>query len=165
MEHKKSNFAWGIILILFGALLLANQLVPGLKMLFDWPWIILGVGLVFILLAIFTRTGGLAIPGCIVGGIGSILYYQNLTGNWETWSFAWALIPGFVGIGIALATIISPRENPDGFTASLTLLAISLILFFVFGGAKFFGLESFVLWPVIIIALGLFLLFKGIVKK
>ena len=77
MEKKKSSFAWGIILILFGALLLANQLVPGLQSLFDWPWIVMGVGAVFILLAIFTQTGGLAIPGCIVGGIGAILYYQS----------------------------------------------------------------------------------------
>ena len=165
MESKKSTFAWGIILIHFGAFLLANQLIPELKTLFDWPWIIIGVGLVFILIAIVTRTGGLEIPGCIVGGIGSILYYQNLTGNWETWSFAWSLIPGFVGIGVALATLISPKENPDGFSASSILIAISLILFFIFGGATFFGLDSFVLWPVIIIALGLFLLVKGILKK
>jgi hypothetical protein len=165
MENKRSSFAWGIILILFGGLLLANQLVPGLKMFFDWPWIVMGVGLVFLLFAIFTRTGGLAIPGCIVGGIGGILYYQNLTGNWETWSFAWALIPGFVGVGIALATLISPKENPDGLSASLVMIAISLILFFIFGGANFFGLDSFVLWPVIIIALGLFLLIKGLFKK
>ena len=165
MEHKKSNFAWGIILILFGAFLLANQIVPGLKAIVDWPWIILGVGAVFILLAIFTRTGGLAIPGSIIGGIGAILFYQNLTGNWETWAFAWSLIPGFAGIGIALATLISPRENPDGLTASLILISISLVLFFIFGGARFFGVESFILWPIVIIALGLFLLVKGILRK
>jgi hypothetical protein len=165
MEHKKSNFAWGIILILFGGLLLANQLVPGLKMVFDWPWIVMGVGVVFILLAVFTQTGGLAVPGSIVGGIGAILYYQNLTSNWETWSFAWSLIPGFVGIGIALATLISPKENPDGLSASLTLVSISLILFFVFGGARFFGIESIILWPFLIIGIGLILLVKGILKK
>jgi hypothetical protein len=125
----------------------------------------MGVGAVFLLLAVFTRTGGLAVPGCIVGGIGAILYYQNLTGNWETWAFAWTLIPGFVGVGIALATLISPRENKDGLSASLVLISISLIMFFVFGGAKFFGLGSIILWPVIIIALGLFLLIKGILKK
>jgi hypothetical protein len=165
MEKKKSNFAWGIILILFGAFLLANQLVPGLKVLFDWPWIIMAVGAVFILLAVFTQTGGLAIPGCIVGGVGAILYYQNLTGNWETWSFAWSLIPGFVGVGIALAALISPKEHPDGLSASLTLISISLVMFFIFGGAKFFGVESFILWPIIVIALGIFLLVKGILRK
>ena len=165
MVKKKSSFAWGIILILFGALLLANQLVPGLHSLFDWPWIVMGVGAVFILLAIFTQTGGLAIPGCIVGGIGAILFYQNLTGNWETWAFAWSLIPGFVGVGIALATLISPKENPDGLSSSLILISISLILFFIFGGARFFGFDSFILWPIVIIALGLFLLVKGVLKK
>lgn len=165
MGKKKSNFAWGIILILFGALLLANQLLPGLKLIFDWPWIIMGVGAVFILLAIFTQTGGLAIPGSIVGGIGAILYYQNLTGRWDTWSFIWALIPGFIGVGIALAALISPDKHSDGFSSSILLVTISGILFFFFGGAKYFGVESFIFWPIGVIALGLFLLLKGILKK
>ncbi len=165
MEHKRSSFAWGFIFIVLGAILLLNQVVPTLKIIFDWPWIIMGVGLVFLVFAFFTRTGGLAIPGCIVGGIGGILYYQNLTGNWETWQFTWALIPGFVGVGIALASLISPKEHPDGLTASLTLVTISLVLFFVFGGARFFGLGQIILWPIIIIALGVVLLVKGLWRK
>ena len=28
-----------------------------------------------------------------------MLYWQNQTGNWESWAYAWALIPGFVGVG------------------------------------------------------------------
>jgi hypothetical protein len=34
------------------------------------------------------------------------------------------------------------------------LISISLILFFIFGGARFFGFDSFILWPIVIIALG-----------
>ncbi|PKO13264.1 MAG: hypothetical protein CVU39_19835 [Chloroflexi bacterium HGW-Chloroflexi-10] len=165
MENRKTSYAWGIILVLFGGLLLANQLIPNLRISLDWPWIVMGVGAVFILLAIFTRTGGLAIPGSIVGGIGAILYYQDLTGNWETWSFAWTLIPGFIGVGIALATLISPRENPDGWSSSITMLVISLITFILFGGSLYFGLGNLVLWPILVIGLGLFLLVKGLLKK
>ena len=165
MEKKKSNFAWGIILILFGAFLLANQLLPGLKLTFEWPWIIMGAGAVFILLAIFTKTGGLAIPGSIVGGIGAILYYQNLTGRWDTWSFIWSLIPAFIGVGLALAALISPDKHPDGFSGSIRMFIISGILFFFFGGAKYFGVESFIFWPIAVIALGLLLLLSGILRK
>lgn len=165
MEHKRSSLAWGFIFIIFGAFLLLNQIVPGLKLIFDWPWIIMGVGVVFLLLAIFTKNGGLAVPGCIVGGVGAILFYQNLTGNWETWAFAWTLIPGFVGVGIGLASIISPDETPNGLTASLTMVAISLILFFVFGGAKFLGIDSSIIWPFIIIGFGLILLIKAFLRK
>jgi len=165
MKKKNSTYVWGFILILFGALLLGRELFPQLRLVFDWPWIIIGVGFIFLLFALFTKTGGLAIPGSILSGIGSILLFQNLTNNWETWTFAWALIPGFVGIGIGLATLISPNENQGGWTSSLFLISISTIMFILFGGSKFFGLNLDFLWPVILVVFGLFLLVKGFIRK
>jgi len=165
MQKKNSNYAWGFILILLGGLMLARELFPQINMIFDWPWLVVGVGLVFLLFAFFTRTGGLAIPGTIVSGIGAILYYQNLTGNWGTWSFAWTLIPGFVGIGIGLATLISPNEDQGGWTASFFMIALSAIMFIIFGGSKFFGLDLQYLWPIIIIVFGIFILIKGFSRK
>lgn len=165
MESKKQSFAWGIILVLIGAVLLADQFLPNVTLYFDWPWIVMGVGIVFLLFAFITRTGGLAIPGCIVGGIGAILYYQNLTGNWETWEFAWALIPGFVGVGIALAALIQPSEHKDGWQASIILLVISAVLFMIFGGSAFFGFNTDFVWPAVIIAFGLYLLIRGFLRK
>ncbi len=165
MKQKKHSFIWGFLLILVGGLLLADQLVPSWHINFDWPWIVIFVGLTFLAFAILTRTGGLAIPGSIVGGIGAILYYQNLTGNWDTWEFAWSLIPGFVGIGLALAAIISPEEHRDGWTASLFLLVISAIMFSIFGGSAFFGWNTQILWPAAIIAFGAFLLIRGLFRK
>ena len=165
MEHKKQSFIWGFLLVLIGGMLLADQLLPSWTINFDWPWIVMGVGLVFLLFAVLTRTGGLAIPGSIISGIGSILYYQNLTGNWETWQFAWALIPGFVGVGIALGTLISPQEFKDGWQASLILLVISAVLFMIFGGSSFFGWNTQFVWPVVIIVFGFFMLIRGFLRK
>ena len=165
MEHKKQSFIWGFLLVLVGGLLLADQLLPAWSFNFEWPWIIIGVGLVFLLFAVLMRTGGLAIPGSIISGIGGILYYQNLTNNWETWQFAWALIPGFVGIGIALATIISPKEFRDGWQSSLTMLVISAVLFMIFGGSSFFNWDTQFVWPVIIIVFGFFMLIRGFLRK
>lgn len=165
MKKNNSTYAWGLILILFGAFLLGRELFPQLRLVFDWPWMVIGVGFVFLLFAIFTRTGGLAVPGSIISGIGAILLFQNLTNNWETWSFAWALIPGFVGIGIGLATLISPNENQGGWTSSLFLIGISAVMFILFGGSKFFGMDLEFLWPVIIVVFGVFLLVKGFIRK
>lgn len=165
MEQKKQSFVWGLLLVLVGAVLLADQFLPNWSIDFEWPWIIIGVGLVFLFFAVLTRTGGLAIPGTIVGGIGSILFYQNMTGNWDTWEFAWTLIPGFVGVGIALAALISPQEHRDGWQASIVLLVISAVMFMIFGGSSFFGWDTQFVWPAVIILFGLYLLIRGFFKK
>ncbi len=165
MERKKQTLIWGFLLVLIGGVLLADQLLPAWTINLDWPWIVLGVGLVFLLFAVLTRTGGLAIPGTIISGIGGILYYQNLTGSWETWQFAWTLIPGFVGIGLAVAALISPQEHGDVWQSSLILLVISAILFVAFGGSSLLGFNSRLVWPALTIGVGLFMLIRGIMRK
>lgn len=165
MKKRNSNYVWGLILIILGALMLGRELFPQIRLILDWPWIVIGVGFVFLLFALFTKTGGLAVPGAIISGIGSILLYQSITMNWETWTFAWTLIPGFVGVGIGLATLISPSENQGGWTSSLFLITLSVVMFIIFGGSKFFGLDLDYLWPVIIVVFGVFLLLKGFTKK
>lgn len=165
MKKRNSNYVWGLILIILGALMLGRELFPQIRLILDWPWIVIGVGFVFLLFALFTKTGGLAVPGAIISGIGSILLYQSITMNWETWTFAWTLIPGFVGVGIGLATLISPSENQGGWTSSLFLITLSVVMFIIFGGSKFFGLDLDYLWPVIIVVFGVFLLIKGFTKK
>jgi len=97
MKHK-SGLVGGIILILLGAFFLAREIVPEYFQFLEWPFIIIGLGLVFILWAILSGTGGLAVPGALLSGIGGILYYQNVTNDWESWTYIWALFPAFVGI-------------------------------------------------------------------
>ena len=99
---KRTSILGGLLLIAIGAIFLAIQIFPGLHIDFSWPWIIIAVGLFLLTIGAATGEPDMAIPACIVGGIGGILTYQNATGNWESWSYVWALIPGFVGIGILL---------------------------------------------------------------
>lgn len=151
---KRNNRIFlGVILILAGALLLSRELWPELFQFWDWPFFIIGLGGFFLLWAIFSGAGGLAVPGSILAGIGGILYYQNLTNDWESWAYIWALIPGFVGVGVILSGIID-RNFKEAFTGGLILLMISGTLFFAFG--EFFGLRTEVTqyWPVLLIFLG-----------
>ena len=103
--EKRSSIVGGLILIGVGTMFLLLQLFPSLADQIDlarqWPLVIVTVGGVFLLTAVL-GTPPLAIPGSIIGGIGGILYYQNLTGDWASWAYVWALIPGFVGVGIIL---------------------------------------------------------------
>lgn len=161
---KQSSIAIGLILILAGVLFLLLQAFPELAAQIDfasqWPLIIVGIGGLFLLGALL-GTPPLAIPGMVVGGIGCLLYYQSITGNWSSWAYGWTLIPGFVGLGVMLMGALDP-ENRNQIREGSRLVLISLVLFLVFGG--FFGaLGQY--WPVLLIAGGLLLLFRSRGRK
>ncbi|HUV89374.1 MAG TPA: hypothetical protein VMY80_06955, partial [Anaerolineae bacterium] len=93
-----------------------------------------------------------------------LLYWQNATGHWESWAYAWTLIPGFVGVGIILAGILG-----GGLRKALGgggwLILISLVLFAIFG--SFLGGLNLLgpYWPVLLIVLGLFILVERLVRR
>ncbi len=159
----RSSIVGGLILILVGGLFLLLQMFPGLADWLNveqhWPLIIIGIGILFLVGAV-AGLPALAIPGSIVGGIGTILYYQNLTGNWESWAYIWALIPGFVGIGLIIMARLDPAAR-DAAKAGGILLLISAIMFVVFGAAfsSFGGILQF--WPVFLIIFGLVIIWRN----
>ena len=107
----------------------------------------------------YVRSHGLLRFTEILGGIGGLLYWQVVTGRWASWSYAWALIPGFVGVGMIVAGLLESRgKRGELFRGGGTLLLISLILFAIFGSflGGFFGLGKY--WPLLLVVLGLFLL-------
>ncbi|MCA9900547.1 MAG: hypothetical protein H6656_20145 [Ardenticatenaceae bacterium] len=155
--HKQSSIIFGTILIVVGILLLAAQFFPGLTANLDisqqWPLIVVAVG-GLLLLSAFFGTPAQAIPGSIVTGIGGILYVQNLTGAWASWAYVWALIPGFVGIGLLIAGTLGHKRRKS-WREGGRLIVISAVLFLVFG-AFFNGLGVIgQYWPVLLIGLGL----------
>ncbi len=159
--NRRSGLVIGTILILLGLLFLAGEIAPQYFQFWDWPFIVIGLGMVFLVWAILSGTGGLAVPGCILAGIGGILYYQNQTGDWASWAYIWGLIPGFVGVGVILCGIID-RNYKDAFTGGLVLILISAIFFFAFGAA--FGLPPDITqyWPVLLIVLGVISLIRAV---
>lgn len=169
-KARRSDLVIGIILILIGGWFLVSEfdLVPGLNDImiieYQWPVIIIGIGIFLFLLGLLLRNPGMSIPACIVGGIGGLLYWTNSNGNWAAWSYLWSLIPGFVGIGIILSTLLGGREK-NGFIEGLWLIFISAILFGIFY-MIFSGQAQFIkFWPVLIILGGLWILIQTIHKK
>ena len=163
MEKRRSGIAVGIALVLLGLWFLVVQFVPFMRGWFSWPMILVGVGLFLGLIGITSGEAGMAIPACIVAGIGGLLLYQNKTGNWESWAYAWTLIPGFVGVG----TLISGVLGRDGeqVKGGVWLLVISALLYVAF--ASFFGALGLLgqYWPVLLIVLGFVLLVQGFVRR
>jgi len=163
MEQRKGLVA-GILLILLGGFFLAAQMMPEIFGYIFWPFILVGIGGVFLLSALLTRTGGLAIPGSILMGLGGIFYYQSITNDWASWSYVWTLIPGFVGIGVIIAGLLS-RSGPRFDSGGLILIAISAMGFLLFGGMFGLNLDVATLWPVFLIGIGVITLLSAIFRK
>ena len=162
-RRRRSSLAGGLLLILLGILFLVVQQVPELQLWFSWPWIIIGVGGFLLVLGLVIGEPSMAIPACIVGGIGGILYWQEITGNWDSWAYAWTLIPGFVGVGIVVSGLLG-GETRQSIRGGGWLIVISLVLFAVFG--SLFGGRALLgpYWPALLILLGLLLLIRSLFR-
>ncbi len=172
MENRaRTQLALGLILLLLAAWFAALKINPALADLippFDWPmWVVLAGGIVLVI-GLLTGAAEMAIPACLVAGVGGILYYQNASGDWESWSYMWTLIPGFVGVGRILSGILG-RGFREALRHGLNLILISLAMFVVFG-AIFGGLE--LLGPykeyalaIIFFLLGLWFLVRGLLRS
>ncbi|HSQ40568.1 MAG TPA: hypothetical protein VLM78_10465, partial [Anaerolineales bacterium] len=101
----------------------------------------------------------------IITGVGGILYYQNMTNDFGSWSYMWTLIPGFVGVGTILTGLLGEHTRRN-IGHGLRLLVTSAVLFLVF--ATFFGgldiLGEYGL-PVVLILLGIYVLARGFIRS
>jgi len=169
MRQNRTNLVLGILLILFGGWLVVTRQVPAVQNWLDnnftWPMWTIGAGLIIFLIGLLTGAPGMAIPASIVTGIGGILYYQNQTGDYGSWSYMWALIPCFVGVGTILAGLLGENTRSN-LSHGLNLIVISTVMFLVF--ATFFGGLSILGEygaAIILILLGVYVLIRGFVRS
>jgi hypothetical protein len=164
-EPSRTGIVGGILLILLGALFLVFQIIDINFWGELWPAIIIGVGLLFFVAMLVTGrgSGALAIPGSIITMVGLILLFNNTFGFWETWAYTWTLIIVAAGIGINIFGRYTRQENAR--QSGSVVARIGLVLFVLFGifFELFVGLTgvfegSSLLWPILLILLGVYLL-------
>lgn len=164
-QRNAGALVGGGLLIIFGLLALVGQLFRGFNFWNTfWPFFIIGFGLLFFvgMFAGGRSVSGLAIPGTIITTIGLMLFYQNITNHWESWSYGWTVILMAVGLGIFIMGLWG--QNPSQQSAGLRVLRIGLVLFVIFGAffelifssGMPFGLRS-IIFPAALILLGLYL--------
>ena len=162
MQTNRSNagaLIGGAVLIAFGLLALAGQIFRNVNWGALWPFTIIGFGALFFV-AMFAggkSAAGFAIPGSIVGGIGLVLLFQNITQHWESMSYFWTLIILFVGLGIYIMGRYGDDENQQ--SSGLRVMKVGFILFIIFGAFFEMIFSSFgnLIFPVLLILLGAYL--------
>ena len=172
-KRNRTQLVLGLILILVAGWLIATRINPDLARIihlppFDWPmWVVLS-GAMLLVIGLLAGAPGMAIPACIVAGIGGILYYQNATGNWESWSYMWTLIPGFGGVGSLLAGILGD-DFKQSVRHGLNTLLVSVILFAIFGtlfgGWTIFGAYAQYVPIALLFLLGLWFIVRGFLRR
>jgi peptidoglycan/LPS O-acetylase OafA/YrhL len=166
--RNRGQLALGLILVLLGIWFIAQRQVPALShwmsLYMNWPMNIVAIGGVIFLIGLLVGAPGMAIPAAIVSGIGGILVYQNVNHDFTSWSYMWALIPGFIGVGNILAGLLSndTRQARSG----LNLIATSAVMFVIF--AAIFGRLS-ILGPygpaLLLILAGIWIIARGFINR
>ena len=170
-KRNRTQLTLGIILIFIAVGLLILKANPSLaeyiRIDMGWPtWIIIGGG-IFLFFGLLVGEPDMAIPACIFAGVGSILYYQNASQDWSSWSYMWTLIPGFAGLGNILAGLFGANFRKS-ISEGIRLLFISTIMFLIFG-SMFSGLailgpyKDFILAGILIL-FGVWLIIRGLIR-
>lgn len=156
---KRSDFNWGIFLIIIGAGFLLYRFFPGLFIGLGWPWILVIIGIGFGAISLGSRQGGLMIPACILMALGGVLLFQFATGDGSMWAYMWGIFPGAVGLGMLIGGLYDDEMRGERRTGlGLFLGGLFAILFF--GG--FFGagiLRTY--WPLLFIVAGIALVVRA----
>ena len=162
MEKKKINWQVyvGVVLVLSGALLLADLISPVDLMRNFWPLLVILFGVSFFVGMVVSgkRGAGLAIPGSIITTVGVLFLVQNTFHLWVTWAYAW-------GLGLLIMNIYLKQERLR--RAGGLVIGIGLTLFVIFGvlfeiilNIAGTDLHSGVFLGVGLILLGLFVVFS-----
>jgi hypothetical protein len=168
-----STVAVGLVLVLIGAALFGGQLLDiGIDDI-GWPFFVIAAGVAVLVIGlVVANEQGMVIGGTITTTVGLVLLYQNNTGRWETWAYAWALVgPAASGLGLALwgARNGSGNDVRNGTWGLLGGLAFFVIGFLFFEGVIGIGGDRLSLpeWllPVAVIAIGVVVLGRGLMER
>jgi hypothetical protein len=172
---RRATFAMGLVLVLVGAaFLVARQLDIDLGGI-GWPLFVIVPGVLLFLMS-FAIGGvpgsGLAVAGSIVTAVGLILAWQNETGLWATWAYAWALVaPGGAGLGLLAYGLLTSQS--EFIAAGRWMAVIGAALFAGFGlffegviglsGGRIGDFDT--LLPIVLVAVGGALVLSGLASR
>ena len=165
-RSNRSQLILGILLIALGIWFFAQRAVPSFADFTDkfmgFPYNLMWIGAALLVWGMFTGNPGMAVPAAIVAGVGGIFYYQEVSGNHDSWAYMWTLIPGFVGVGTVLQGLLGDNTRRN-IVRGLNAMAFSAVMFLIFaaflGGLEVLGNYTA---AIALIALGVWMLAKNL---
>lgn len=184
MQARTSAERWGGLMVLgtglvmvgIGWFILRELAIDPFKAVTDagWPYFVIIPGVALFLVSLVRtppRGTGFAIAGSIVTTVGCVLLYQETTGHWASWAYAWALVgPGAAGLGMLVYGLIFSQR--DLLAPGVRLVAIAAAIFAV--GYWYFetifttGQAPVAIgewWPLVVIGIGLIALTGGFLGR
>lgn len=165
----------GLILVAVGATaLIARELGVNLFAsvgTWGWPFFVIVPGLVLLgasLVPAPPKGVGFAIAGAIVTTVGALLLYQLRSSHWESWAYAWALIPASAGVAMILYGLLFRTRGLV--TSGLWVGGVAIVLFGVgawyfeavfMGGQRYADLGAW--WPVALVVLGAIIAMRALI--
>lgn len=133
--ERRGMLLLGAVLLLMGVLALAGRSLGVDVLDLGWPLFVIVPGLLLFVAAVSAggpQGSAIAVPAGIVTMVGLVLAFQNTTGLWATWAYAWALVaPGGVGVGLVVYGFVTGQQAVA--RAGLPILGVGLALFLGFG--------------------------------
>lgn len=167
MKTLNRGSIFGALLLIGTGVLFLVLNIGGISLGKVWPLVFIILGAACFLPPILwpsMRTGlaGLCIPGGILLSLGCIFLYNTLSGDWDSWGYAWILINAGIGLGLALAGWLGNWGR--GVTViGWWMFFVSVIVFSIF--ATLFGGSALkASAPLALILFGLWLMFRSIRK-
>lgn len=124
----------GASLVVAGVALTLAQLIGWRIAVLGWPLLVIVPGFLLLLAAFSVPRGKsvsfLAVPGAVILVTGIVLQVQSVSGDWQSWSYAWALVlPGALGLGLLIA---GARERLRTVrTVGAAMIAVGAVLFVI----------------------------------
>lgn len=174
MESERlgpARLVLGGAIVVVGLLLLLGQLID-IDLGALWPLFVIVPGVAILVSGLAAAPGGSGTAATVTGsqltGLGLLLLFQNLTGWWQTWAYAWALVwPTSIGLGQAMHGTLSGDDPAarSGLKTSLVGFVIFLIGFAFFEGilnisGSSLGVIGDLALPAVLIGTGLIVIFR-----
>ncbi|KHF40969.1 LiaI-LiaF-like domain-containing protein [Halalkalibacter okhensis] len=148
----------GVLLIGAGCYYLLQQIsIPFDQQLLSWPSILLVLGLALLLQAYVGREYAMIFPGIILFGLAIHFHLQSIA-SW--WPDHWGVYTTIAGLAFLLS---AKKQKQEGLLIGSIFIIFSLLSFASINPFSWlYDAYSFLssLWPIMLIAIGLMLLFK-----
>jgi hypothetical protein len=87
-------------------------------------------GLTLLIVGFFGVGSVATVPGGIVTMLGVVLAYQNSSGDWPSWAFAWALVVPF-GVGLGMFLQAQRDRDVSSLRTGRSLMLVGAMIFII----------------------------------